>query len=78
LKKIFNINSMNTKTWFTQLQQSGYRLTGARRAVVDVIQKSSQVFDRARKKYGESVAQRTGYQIKEHWLQLFGLCETCR
>jgi len=25
-----------------------------------------------------SVARRTGYQIKEHWLQLFGLCENCK
>ena len=149
LKMIFNINkrNMNTESWLTQLQQSGYRLTGARRAVVDVIQRSSQaltpvqVFDRARKKDRElglvsvyrtlekleelglvqrvhqprgcqafigagvghqhlllcqecgevtlfegdhldglikSVAERTGYQIKEHWLQLFGLCENCR
>lgn len=138
---------MRTETWLTQLQESGYRLTGARRAVVDVIQKSRQaltpvqVFDRARKKYralglvsvyrtlekleelglvqrvhqpqgcqafitagtghqhlllcqkcgtatlfeGDnleglitSIARRTGYQIKDHWLQLFGLCENCK
>jgi Fur family ferric uptake transcriptional regulator len=138
---------MTTETWLTRLQESGYRLTGARRAVVDVIQKSRQaltpvqVFDRARKKYRElglvsvyrtlekleelglvqrvhqpqgcqafvtagmghqhlllcqecgeatlfegddldglikSIARRTGYQIKEHWLQLFGLCENCK
>jgi Fe2+ or Zn2+ uptake regulation protein len=25
-----------------------------------------------------SISSRTGYQIKEHWLQLFGLCEKCR
>ena len=138
---------MAAETWLTQLQESGYRLTEARRAVVDVIQKSKQaltpvqVFDRARKKYrdlglvsvyrtlekleelelvqrvhqpqgcqafitaGEghqhlllcqkcgtatlfegdnldglikSIARQTGYQIKEHWLQLFGLCENCQ
>ena len=138
---------MATETWLTQLQESGYRLTEARRAVVDVVQKSKQtltplqVFDRARKKYHElglvsvyrtlekleelglvqrvhqpqgcqafitagvghqhlllcqkcgtttlfegdeldelikSVARKTGYQVKEHWLQLFGLCENCQ
>jgi len=138
---------MTTETWLTQLQESGYRLTGARRAVVDVIQKSRhaltpvQVFDRARKKYRElglvsvyrtlekleelglvqrvhqpqgcqafitagtghqhlllcqkcgtatlfegdnleglitSIARQTGYQIKDHWLQLFGLCKNCK
>ncbi len=138
---------MATETWLTQLQESGYRLTGARRAVVDVIQKSRQaltpvqVFDRARKKYHElglvsvyrtlekleelrlvqrvhqpqgcqafitagtghqhlllchqcgevtlfegddldvlirSVERNTGYKIKEHWLQLFGLCKNCK
>jgi Fe2+ or Zn2+ uptake regulation protein len=26
----------------------------------------------------KSVARKTGYQINEHWLQLFGLCENCR
>jgi Fe2+ or Zn2+ uptake regulation protein len=25
-----------------------------------------------------SIASRTGYQIREHWLQLFGLCPTCQ
>jgi len=138
---------MATETWLTQLQENGYRLTEARRVVVDVIQKSRQaltpvqVFDRARKKYKElglvsvyrtlekleelrlvqrvhqpqgcqafitagmghqhlllcqecgeatlfegddldglikSIARKTGYQIKEHWLQLFGLCENCK
>lgn len=48
---------MTAETWLTQLQENGYRLTGARRIVVEVIQKSKQaltplqVFDRARKKY---------------------------
>jgi len=50
---------MTTDTWLGQLQESGYRLTEARRAVVEVIQKSKraltpvQVFVRARKKYQE-------------------------
>src|SRR5512141_3299007 len=48
---------MTAETWLTQLQENGYRLTEARRIVVEVIQKSRQaltplqVFDRARKKY---------------------------
>jgi len=138
---------METNTWLTQLQENGYRLTEARRAVVDIIQKSTraltpvEVFDMARKKYsalglvsvyrtlekleelhliqrvhqpqgcqafiaesGEhehlllcqkcgrvtffegddldalinSISKKTGYQIREHWLQLFGLCQTCQ
>src|SRR6476659_9445813 len=138
---------MESETWLMQLQENGYRLTEARRVVVDVIQRSRQaltpvqVFDRARKKYralglvsvyrtlekleelglvqrvhqpqgcqafitagaghqhlllcrecGEvtlfegddlgvlirSVERNTGYKIKEHWLQLFGLCKNCK
>src|SRR5258705_13802432 len=48
---------MNAELWLTQLQENGYRLTEARRAVVEVIQKSTraltplEVFDTARKKY---------------------------
>ena len=26
----------------------------------------------------KSIAKKTGYQINEHWLQLFGLCAACR
>jgi Fur family transcriptional regulator, ferric uptake regulator len=26
----------------------------------------------------QSIAQKTGYQINEHWLQLFGLCTNCQ
>jgi Fe2+ or Zn2+ uptake regulation protein len=26
----------------------------------------------------KSIAKKTGYQISEHWLQLFGLCANCR
>jgi Fe2+ or Zn2+ uptake regulation protein len=56
---IFNIikNPMAADIWLSQLQEHGYRLTEARRAVVDVIQRSKhaltpvQVFDTARKKY---------------------------
>jgi len=138
---------MTTDTWLTQLQDNRYRLTEARRAVVDAIQKSKQaltpvqVFDLARKKYRElglvsvyrtlekleelglvqrvhqpqgcqafitageghqhlllchqcgeatlfegddldvlirSIERNTGYKIKEHWLQLFGLCKNCK
>jgi len=138
---------MNSTDWLTQLQENGYRLTEARRAVVDIIQKSTraltpvEVFDMARKKYNalglvsvyrtlekleelhliqrvhqpqgcqafisesnghqhmllcqncgkvtffegddlgtliQSISKKTGYQIREHWLQLFGLCEACQ
>ena len=24
------------------------------------------------------ISKKTGYQIREHWLQLFGLCQTCK
>jgi Fur family transcriptional regulator, ferric uptake regulator len=136
-----------TTTWLTQLQENGYRLTGARRAVVDAIQKSRhaltplEVFDMARKKYRalglvsvyrtlekleelhiiqrvhqpqgcqafiagssghehlllcqncgrvtffegddldtliKSISKKSGYQIRDHWLQLFGLCQACQ
>lgn len=138
---------MSAEIWLTQLQENGYRLTGARRAVVEAIQKSRhaltplEVFDMARKKYRalglvsvyrtlekleelhiiqrvhqpegcqafiaasqghehlllchncgqvtffegddletliKSISKRTGYQISEHWLQLFGLCQACQ
>jgi Fe2+ or Zn2+ uptake regulation protein len=138
---------MATETWLAQLQDNGYRLTDARRAVVEVIEKSTraltpvQVFDSARKRYAAlglvtvyrtlekleelhliqrvhqprgcqafisathghehlllcencgqvkffggddlndlmiAISQKTGYQIHEHWLQLFGLCQNCK
>lgn len=138
---------MTTDLWLTQLQDNGYRLTGARRAVVETVQQSTraltpvEVFDQARKKYRalglvsvyrtlekleelhiiqrvhqphgcqafiaashghehlllcqncgkvtffegddlealtQSISQKTGYQIREHWLQLFGLCQACQ
>ena len=138
---------MAIENWLTQLQDNGYRLTGARRAVVEIIATSQraltpvEVYDAARDQYPalglvtvyrtlekleelgliqrvhqpqgcqafitagkghqhlllcskcgrtmlfdgddleqfiKSVARKTGYQINEHWLQLFGLCENCR
>ena len=138
---------MTTDLWLTQLQNNGYRLTQARRAVVEIIQSSGraltpvEVFDMARKRYPalglvsvyrtlekleqlhliqrvhqpqgcqafiaesnkhehlllcqncgqvtffegddletliKSISKKTGYQIREHWLQLFGLCQSCQ
>jgi Fur family transcriptional regulator, ferric uptake regulator len=138
---------MTTNTWLNQLQENGYRLTEARRAVVEIIQKSTraltpvEVFDMARKKYRglglvsvyrtlekleelnlvqrvhqpqgcqafiaessghehlllcqncgqvtffegddldtliNTISNKTGYLIHEHWLQLFGLCHACQ
>jgi len=48
---------MTTDIWLTQLQDSGYRLTEARRAVVKIVAASKraltpvEVFDQARKSY---------------------------
>ncbi len=133
--------------WLTQLNEQGYRLTGARRAVVETMAASAraltpiEVYDEARDAYpalglvtvyrtlekleelhliqrvhqplgcqafisagqghqhlllcqncgqvaffeGDdlnaligSIARKTGYQVNEHWLQLFGLCADCR
>ncbi len=138
---------MAVQNWLTQLQENGYRLTDARRAVVEIIAASQhaltpvEVYDAAREQYPalglvtvyrtlekleelgliqrvhqpqgcqafitagqghqhlllcskcgrttlfegddlgrfiKSVSRKTGYQINEHWLQLFGLCEDCR
>ena len=138
---------MTTDAWLTQLQENGYRLTEARRAVVEITQKSTraltpvEVFDMARKKYRalglvsvyrtlekleelhlvqrvhqprgcqafisasqghehlllcqncgqvtffegddldtliKTISKKTGYLIREHWLQLFGLCQDCQ
>jgi len=138
---------MTPTDWLTQLQENGYRLTEARRAVIETVQASTraltpvEVFDMARKKYSalglvsvyrtlekleelhliqrvhqpqgcqafisesnghqhmllcqncgkvtffegddlgaliQSISKKTGYQIYEHWLQLFGLCEACQ
>ena len=138
---------MTTQTWLDALHQNGYRLTGSRRAVVDIIASTPkaltpmEVFDSARASHPElglvtvyrtlekleelgliqrvhqpegcqafvaaghghqhlllcqncgkvtffegddlgtlltTLSDKTGYAIKEHWLQLFGLCKTCR
>ncbi|MFZ5878386.1 MAG: Fur family transcriptional regulator [Chloroflexota bacterium] len=138
---------MTAEPWLNELHENGYRLTDARRAVVDIVEKSTraltpvQVYDLARRKYRalglvtvyrtlekleelhliqrvhqpqgcqafisaghghqhlllcqkcgqveffdgddlgaltRSIAKKTGYQINEHWLQLFGLCANCQ
>jgi len=138
---------MTAKTWLAQLQENGYRLTEARRAVVETVAATNraltpiEVFDIAReqnpalglvtvyrtlekleelhliqrvhqpqgcqafiaashahehlllcKNCGRvaffegddlsdlitTISQKTGYQIHEHWLQLFGLCQNCK
>jgi Fe2+ or Zn2+ uptake regulation protein len=138
---------MSADTWLEQLHDNGYRVTAARRAVVDTVFGTThalspiEVYDAARKKYRalglvtvyrtlekleelhliqrvhqprgcqafiaagqghqhlllckqcgqvaffegddldlltKSIARKTGYQIQEHWLQLFGLCPSCK
>ena len=138
---------MTTDIWLTQFQENGYRLTGARRAVVEIVSSSNraltpvEVYDAAREQYPalglvsvyrtlekleelglvqrvhqpsgcqafvtagtghqhlllckkcgqttlfegddldnfiQSISRITGYQISEHWLQLFGLCSNCK
>ncbi|MCK6538887.1 MAG: transcriptional repressor [Anaerolineales bacterium] len=138
---------MPADAWLEQLRDNGYRLTKARRAVVETVEKTTraltpvEVFDMARKKYRalglvtvyrtlekleelrliqrvhqpqgcqafiaagvghqhlllcqncgqaaffdgddlemltNAIARNTGYQIQDHWLQLFGLCANCR
>jgi Fur family transcriptional regulator, ferric uptake regulator len=138
---------MTTDKWLTQLQENGYRVTEARRTVVETVQESSraltpmEVFDIARKKYRalglvsvyrtlekleelnlvqrvhqpqgcqafiaessghehlllcqncgqvtffqgddldtliNTISNKTGYLIRDHWLQLFGLCQACQ
>jgi Fur family ferric uptake transcriptional regulator len=139
--------SVNNLPWLDQLRSHGARLTGPRRAVVEVMSKSRraltpvEVYDMARKQYPdlglvsvyrtlekleelglvqrvhhskdcqaflsagqghqhlalcsrcgkailfegddlsalfEKVSSQTGFQIKEHWLQLYGLCNECK
>lgn len=138
---------MTSEVWLTQLHESGYRITEARRAVVDTVATTNraltpmEVFDLARGTYpalglvtvyrtlekleelhliqrvhqpqgcqaftaasqahqhlllcqkcgrvkffeGDdlesliaAIAKKTGYQIREHWLQFFGLCQSCK
>lgn len=141
------MNSNKSESWIASLQQSGYRITPARRAVAEILAESRKaldaqsIFDQARVLHPElglmtvyrtlekleelGLAQRvhqpggchtyvsapqghqhlllcTGcncveyfsgddldewfhqigatnqYQITDHWLQLFGLCRSCR
>jgi Fe2+ or Zn2+ uptake regulation protein len=143
---IFNIK-MSIEFWLEQLQENGYRLTAARRAVVETVAEAKhaltpiQVYDAARQHYPalglvtvyrtlekleelhliqrvhqpqgcqafltasqghqhllicqqcgqatffegddltpliEALATQTGFQIRDHWLQLFGLCRACQ
>lgn len=138
---------MPVDAWLEQLRDNGYRLTKARRAVVETVERTAraltpiEVYNMARKKYRalglvtvyrtlekleelhliqrvhqpmgcqafisagighqhlllcqncgqvvffegddldaltKTIAKETGYQINEHWLQLFGLCANCR
>ena len=138
---------MSEHPWLVRLNEQGYRLTGARRAVVEIMARSThaltpiEIYDEARDAHpalglvtvyrtlealeeqrliqrvhrpqgcqafitapaghqhllvcqqcGEtaifegddletlikSIARKTGFQITEHWLQLFGLCPNCK
>ncbi len=138
---------MPVETWLNTLHEHGYRLTEARKAVVEIVAESLraltplEVFDMARAAYpalglvsvyrtlekleelyliqrvhqpqgcqafisasqghqhlllcqqcGEvsyfegdnleslmlGISSQTGYKIREHWLQLFGLCKNCQ
>jgi Fe2+ or Zn2+ uptake regulation protein len=138
---------MSAEVWLNQLQENGYRLTEARRAVVEIMAAAPraltpvEVFDAARAEHPalglvtvyrtlekleqlhliqrvhrpescqafitlaeghqhlllcqncgrvtffegddldglfRSIARKTGYAIREHWLQLFGLCQDCK
>jgi Fur family ferric uptake transcriptional regulator len=138
---------MSEHPWLVQLNEQGYRLTDARRAVVEIMAQSRhaitpiEIYDEARaahpalglvtvyrtlealeeqgliqrvhqpqgcqafipapaghqhlllcrqcgqaavfegddlEKLIRSIARKTGFQITEHWLQLFGLCPNCR
>lgn len=135
------------ETWLNVLQQNGYRLTGARKAVVETVAESAraltplEVYDTARAAYPalglvsvyrtlekleelhliqrvhqpqgcqafisasqghqhlllcqrcgrvtyfegddldgliSGISGKTGYKIRDHWLQLFGLCHECQ
>lgn len=135
------------EVWLEKLQESGYRLTGPRRTVVETMARSEralsplEIYDLARRQHAglglvtvyrtlekledlhliqrvhqpggcqafiaaftghqhlilcsrcgrvqffdgdnldglfQSIGQLTGYQVHDHWLQLFGLCAGCR
>jgi Fe2+ or Zn2+ uptake regulation protein len=159
LKTIFNINSFAVKergflrmtqisqAWLDKLSNSGYRLTGSRRMVVEIIANSEraltplELYDIARQRQAgiglvtvyrtlekleeleliqrvhqpqgcqafiaaftghqhlilcsrcgkvqffqgddlhaliQEIGEHTGYQVHDHWLQLFGLCASCQ
>mgnify|MGYP003904240233 FL=1 len=136
-----------TQAWMEKLQNNGYRLTGSRRAVVDIIANSQralsplELYDLGREQYkglglvtvyrtlekleelgliqrvhqpqgcqafiaafsghqhillcsscgkveffdGDNleaffhqIGVQTGYEVKDHWLQLFGICADCQ
>jgi Fe2+ or Zn2+ uptake regulation protein len=136
-----------SKIWLEKLHENGYRLTGSRRAVVEIVASSKralsplELFDMARARYSglglvtvyrtlekleeleliqrvhqpqgcqafiaaftghqhmilcsscgkveffagdnleplmQTIVEKTGYQIVEHWLQLFGTCSDCQ
>ena len=138
---------MSAESWLIALSENGYRLTGSRRAVVEIVAASTraltplEVFDTARANHSalglvsvyrtlekleelhliqrvhqpegcqafitasqghqhmllcqgcgkvtffegddlgnliSAISGKTGYTIREHWLQLFGLCSKCR
>lgn len=138
---------MTVLTWLNSLQANGYRLTGARKAVVEAVAESPraltplEVYDMARASYPDlglvsvyrtlekleelrliqrvhqpggcqafisasqghqhlllcescgqityfegddleelmsGIARQSGYKIRDHWLQLFGLCKACQ
>lgn len=137
---------MSAQSWLTHLQTNGYRLTGARRAVISTIATSTrplspaEVYEAARAEYPglglvtvyrtvekleklgliqrvhkpqgcqafiaaanghqhlllcqicgstllfsgdemeqlyQDIAEQTGYIVRDHWLQLFGICSQC-
>jgi Fe2+ or Zn2+ uptake regulation protein len=147
MKMIFNREVVFVDMWLNALQENGYRLTGARKAVVETMAGSLramtplEVYDSARTSYpalglvsvyrtlekleelhliqrvhqpegcqafipagqghqhlllcqrcgrvtyfeGDNldgliagISEKTGYKIRDHWLQLFGLCQNCR
>lgn len=136
-----------SQNWLDKIQESGYRLTGSRRTVVEIIANSEralspmEVFDLAREQHPglglvtvyrtleklealgliqrvhqpqgcqafiaafsghqhmllctkcgkveffdgdnldsliQAIGEETGFQINDHWLQLFGLCRGCQ
>jgi Fur family ferric uptake transcriptional regulator len=135
--KEIKFQSKNTQAWFSKLQSSGYRLTGPRRAIVEIMINTNHalapvdVYDIGRKEYTglglvtvyrtlerleemrlvqrvlraseghqhillckvcgraeyfsgddltgliETIAGRSGFVIKEHLLQFYGICPKC-